>query len=172
VKPEWEWNVDYPALEHKALFNVPSYLCERCGARYTPNRYDGHEKRDCDYELAKTKQSQAGNVPVPGVLKKVLKVAGVPIIRDAQRIRPEFRTKTGWPPFQLGDYAPVWAVLFLQEQRLGALTSPKRPKVQRAICELQRLKGDPSDQQAILGEHILQGGRHAKACRALIGKAI
>lgn len=144
--------------------------CPKCG--YDMPIYEKeHGRRPCMYGRAMRDQEQKGYVPAVGMFRRLLLVAGVPIVRAAFHTRTEFRNKHGqYPPLQQEDYIPVWALVLIQQSGLGTLTSPKRPKVKKVIEQLKTTLVDVDEQRVILGEHILQKGPYTAACRALIGR--
>lgn len=191
---QWEYlGVDYKTLEERALAKALNFgagygmgpasnliqdlpkqrrRCDRCGYWFQWPEHHEEKSRSCDYLLAMGKQADAGNIPVPPLMTKILKMAGVPLIQDVRQTHGEFKNKQGhYPPLQLGLYAPVWAVLLLRHTKLGHLTSCKRPKVQAAIRELQRVAQDVGEQQVLTAEHVLQQGGYTRACEALLRKA-
>lgn len=186
------FKVDYEELETRALSHMrqsgknlnwamaygmgPGGLdrqevCEKCGYGLPWGPY-AHSKRDCIYLQAMGRQADQGYVPVPSLFSKILKTAGIVFTNDLRRTRGLSDYAQGEEgPYQRGFFAPVWAILTLEQSRLGSLTSIKRPKVQAAIAELQRLQGDVGYQKVLAGEHLLAKGSYTRACRALVEKA-
>jgi hypothetical protein len=189
--PPTQFVADYAAIETKAVaefyktvnFGLPggaparypaSYQkvdCEKCGKEFT--RFRGHTKRECTYGQALREMERKGWVPIHGMMKSCLKEAGVHTQLALRRSAPE-KQKHSLPqqPYQKAPYAPVWAVLVIVKADLNGLTSPKRPRVKRVIEDLRRLREDQAERDAILGEHILEGGPYTAACKALIGRTM
>lgn len=185
------FKVDYKELETRALAHMQQSgkslnfgqtygmglgefdsdrVCEKCGYLLYWGPY-AHGKRECTYLQAMGRQADQGHVPVPPLYLKILKTAGIAFTADLLRTKGVLDSKQEDGPYQRGLYAPVWAVLALQQSKVGNLTSLKRPKVQAAILVLQRLQGDVADQKMLAGEHLLAKGSYTRACRALVAKA-
>lgn len=162
-------------------FGSPDFLgayglgvCKRCGGKIT---FD-HPRRICNYLVTKRRYSLVGYVPITGLIKKALKIAGVEMhwgtgLHTSElpdNLQRAGKKRSGPPPMQKTYYAPVWAVVLYEQSRIGALTSPKRPRVRELVDKIKRCVQDPEEQALVLTEHILGGGPYTVACQAWIGR--
>jgi hypothetical protein len=161
-----------------------TYGCKRCGSSLVGY----HDRRRCHYRATSLRYQKLGFVPVTGLLKKALKQADVQlhwgtglVVGEGPRsknlhvenweLQRKKRKKASPPELQKTYYAPVWAVLLYDLSGVGALTSPKRPKVRELMDKLKRAAQDPDEVELLMAEHILGTGPYTVACQAMLGRS-
>lgn len=142
-----------------------SYACKYCD-----KTKGAHTRTQCLYRRTELRYQRLGYVPFLQHGGGKFRKRGVHVHLGSCGITHVNRWKKENTTFTLRAYIPIWAAILYDEAGLNGVSGrhKNKKKVREFWRKISFVLDHPGEELAILGEHILAGGKYSEACNAYL----